>query len=164
MTEDEMVGWDHWFDGHEFKQASGVGDGDGSLVCCSPWGHKESDTTEQLNWTELKKESIICWQMFYLKFLYPTMEIFKKLHLWYKFCVCHALADYLFPYFFSSAKQVWSPRLLSLGRRIPLLFLSIIPYSFAFSATSVKIFPSPKVSCRFSIHLWEAGTKILHYH
>ena len=50
-TEDEMVGWHHWLDGHEFEQASGVGDGQGSLVRCSPWGHKESDTTEQLNWT-----------------------------------------------------------------------------------------------------------------
>ena len=52
-TEDEMVGWHHWLDGHEFEQASGVGDGQGSLVCCSPWGHKESDMTERLNWTEL---------------------------------------------------------------------------------------------------------------
>ena len=50
-TEDEMVGWHHWLDGHEFEQALGVGDGQGSLVCCSPWGRKESDTTEQLNWT-----------------------------------------------------------------------------------------------------------------
>ena len=50
MTEDEMVGWHHPHDGHEFEQASGVGDGQGSLACCSPWGHKESDTTEQLNW------------------------------------------------------------------------------------------------------------------
>ena len=49
MTEDEMFGWHHRFDGHEFEQAPGVGDGLGSLVCCSPWGHKESDTTEQLN-------------------------------------------------------------------------------------------------------------------
>ena len=49
-TEDEMVGWHHQLDGHEFEEASGVGDGQGSLVCCSPWGHKESDTTEQLNW------------------------------------------------------------------------------------------------------------------
>ena len=39
-------------DGHEFEQAPGVGDGQGSLVCCSPWGRKESDMTEQLNWTE----------------------------------------------------------------------------------------------------------------
>ena len=51
-TEDEMVGWHHQLDGHEFEQALGVGDGQGSLVCCSPWGLKESDTTEQLNWIE----------------------------------------------------------------------------------------------------------------
>jgi len=46
MTEDEMVGWHHRLHGHEFEQALGVGDGQGSLVCCSPLGHKESDTTE----------------------------------------------------------------------------------------------------------------------
>ena len=49
MTEDEMVGWHHRLNGHEFEQASGDGEGQGSLVRCSPWGHKESDTTEQLN-------------------------------------------------------------------------------------------------------------------
>ena len=53
MTQDEMVGWHHRLDRREFEQALGVGDGQGSLACCSPWGHKESDTTEQLNWTEL---------------------------------------------------------------------------------------------------------------
>ena len=53
MTEDEMVGWHHPLDGHEFEQAPGVGDGLGSLACCSPWGHKELDMTERLNWTEL---------------------------------------------------------------------------------------------------------------
>ena len=46
MIEDEMVGWHHQLDGHEFEQAPGVGDGQGSVACCSPWGHKESDTTE----------------------------------------------------------------------------------------------------------------------
>ena len=51
-TEDEMVGWPHWFDGHEFEWAPRVGDGQGSLACCSPWGRKESDMTEELNWTE----------------------------------------------------------------------------------------------------------------
>ena len=56
MTEDEMVVWHHWLDGHEFEQAPGVGDEQGSLACCSPWGHKELDTAEQLNWTELKHE------------------------------------------------------------------------------------------------------------
>ena len=49
MSEDEMVGWHHWRDGHEFVQALGVGNGQGSLACCGPWGHKESDTAEQLN-------------------------------------------------------------------------------------------------------------------
>ena len=49
MTEDEMVGWHHQFNGHEFEQTLGVGDGQGCLVCSSPWGHKESDTTERLN-------------------------------------------------------------------------------------------------------------------
>ena len=47
--QDEMVRWHHRLDGHEFEQALGVGDGQGSLACCSPWGRKESDMTEQLN-------------------------------------------------------------------------------------------------------------------
>ena len=49
MTEDEMVGWHHRLDGHEFEQALVVGDRQGSLMCCSPWGCKEPDRTEQLN-------------------------------------------------------------------------------------------------------------------
>ena len=49
MTEDEMVGWHHLLNGYEFEQALGVGDGQGSLVCCDSWGHKESDMTERLN-------------------------------------------------------------------------------------------------------------------
>ena len=52
-TEDEMVGWHHQLNGHEFEQALGVGDGQGRMACCSPWDFKESDTTEQQNWTEL---------------------------------------------------------------------------------------------------------------
>ena len=51
-TEDEMIGWHHRLNGHEFGQALGIGDGHGSLVCCSPWGHKVLDTTEWLCWTE----------------------------------------------------------------------------------------------------------------
>ena len=46
---DEIVGWHHQLNGHEFKQALGDGEGQGSLACCSPWGRKESDKTEQLN-------------------------------------------------------------------------------------------------------------------
>ena len=51
-TEEGMVGWHHGLDGHEFEQTPGVSDGQGSLAYCSPWGRKESDMTEQLNWTE----------------------------------------------------------------------------------------------------------------
>ena len=50
-TEDEMAGWHHRLDGHESEWTPGVGDGQGGLACCDSWGHKESDTTEQLNWT-----------------------------------------------------------------------------------------------------------------
>ena len=48
-----MVGWHHRLDGHEFEQTPGVGDGQGSLACCSPWGHRESAMSVQLNGTEL---------------------------------------------------------------------------------------------------------------
>ena len=54
MTEDEMVGWHHRLNRHEYAQALGVSDGQGSLACCSPRGHKESDMTDHLSWTELK--------------------------------------------------------------------------------------------------------------
>ena len=57
-TEDEMVGWYHRLDGHEFEQDSGVGDGQGGLVCCSPWDCKESDMTEWLKWTDNSVEHI----------------------------------------------------------------------------------------------------------
>ena len=52
-TEDEIVGWHHRLNGHEFEWTPGVGDRQGGLACCGPWDRKESDTTEQLNWTEL---------------------------------------------------------------------------------------------------------------
>ena len=56
MTEDEVVGWHHWLDGHEFEQAPGVGDEQGSLACWSPWGHRELGMTGWLNWTEMCQE------------------------------------------------------------------------------------------------------------
>ena len=49
-TENGMVGWHHWLDGHEFEQNMGVGNVQGGLECCGPWGHKKLDMTEQLNW------------------------------------------------------------------------------------------------------------------
>ena len=54
-TEEEISGWHHWLNRHEFGWTPGVGDGQGCLACCGSWGHKESDMTEKLNWTELKK-------------------------------------------------------------------------------------------------------------
>ena len=53
-TEDELAGWHHRLNGHEFGWTPGVGDGQGGLACCDSWGHKESDTTERLNWTDSK--------------------------------------------------------------------------------------------------------------
>ena len=53
MTEDEMAGWHHWLDGRESQWTPGVDDGQGGLACCDSWGHKESDTTEQLIWSDL---------------------------------------------------------------------------------------------------------------
>ena len=58
MAQDEMAGWHHRFDGHEFGQIPGVDDGQGGLACCSPRGCKESDMTEQLNCTEMKNKNI----------------------------------------------------------------------------------------------------------
>ena len=65
-TENEMVGWHHRLNGHEFEQASGVGNGQGSLVCCSPWGCRETDMTELLNWIELN------WSGLFLPPFYST--------------------------------------------------------------------------------------------
>ena len=81
MTEDEMVGWHHGLNGHEFEQALGVGDRQGGLACCSPWGCKESDTTELLNSTILKigKKIIILESMKYDIFLscFSSTAIYK---------------------------------------------------------------------------------------
>ena len=68
MTEDEIIGWYHRLNGHKFEQAPGVGDGQGSLVCCSPWSHKVSDTIEQLN--NKKKRSHRHLQFFFHSFFY----------------------------------------------------------------------------------------------
>ena len=76
MTEDEMAGWHHRLDGRESEWTPGVGDGQGGLACCDSWGRKESDTTEQLDWTKLNH--ILC----QYNFLFVD-NFFKKMK-------CHA--------------------------------------------------------------------------
>ena len=71
-TEDEMAGWHHWLDGHEFVWTPGVGDGQGSLACCNSWGCKESDMTEWLNWTELTEA-----KTFSLLIIHPWIPLIK---------------------------------------------------------------------------------------
>ena len=61
MTEDEMIGWHHRLNGHEFEQAPGDGEGQGSLACCSPWVCKESDITEQLNHNKIPSHFTSNW-------------------------------------------------------------------------------------------------------
>ena len=68
-AEDEMAGWHHWLDGHEFEWTLGDGDGQGGLACCNSWGCKESDTIEQLNWAEY---SITC--IYHIFFIYSSVN------------------------------------------------------------------------------------------
>ena len=75
MTEDEMVGWHHWLNGHEFGWTPGVGDGQGGLACCGSWGRKESDTTERLNWTELSWTELIASEQCCDGFRWRTEEL-----------------------------------------------------------------------------------------
>ena len=76
-TEDEMAGWYYWLYGHEFEWTPGVGDGQGGLVCCNSWGHKESDTTEGLNWTELSLKLIFFLQCdFFFFFWHTSVSLF----------------------------------------------------------------------------------------
>ena len=83
MTEDEMIGWHHRLNGREFEQTPGDGEGQGNLVCCSPWGHKESDTTQQLN-NNIKSGPKPCTQkdLFNQKYLNEMFQVgsiqFKK--------------------------------------------------------------------------------------
>ena len=63
-TEDEMAGWHHWLNGHESGWTLEAGDGQGGLACCDTWGHKESDMTEWLIWSELYKKPLLSWSLF----------------------------------------------------------------------------------------------------
>ena len=78
MTEDEMAGWHHRLDGREFEQALGVGDRQGSLACCSPWGCKESDTTEWLNWFWYHPQQKIASPLAVTIYLFPIPSLLRK--------------------------------------------------------------------------------------
>ena len=82
MKEVKMVVWHHWLDEHEFEQAPDIGDGRESLACCSPWGRKELDTTEQLYWTELMIILFLTFRSFYCAYLYnPASKTLPKNHI-----------------------------------------------------------------------------------
>ena len=79
VTEDEVAGWHHWCNGHEFGQTSGVGEGQGGLACCSPWGCKEPDTTGQLNNNNLTWNNVLA-KIIHVWFKKITTTHFVNLH------------------------------------------------------------------------------------
>ena len=99
-TEDEMAGWHHRLDGHEFEWTPGVGDWQGGLACCNSWGRKESDTTAWLNWTELKDLLPFCsvfsgWfvDSFFLVSYSDFFLIFNVF--WYQYVLSSLLCSFL---------------------------------------------------------------------
>ena len=101
-TGDKMVGWHHRFHGHESEQAPGVGNGQGGLACCSLWGHKESDTTEWLNWTLSKDETLLYYYCHYIHFVDGKTEAWKGKMTWKVLCKlpitpCMSLSQLIVP-------------------------------------------------------------------
>ena len=92
MTEDEMAGWYHQVDGRESEWTPGVGDGQGGLVCYSSWGRKESDTTERMNWTELKQnQSENIFRHSHICYLQPLKLFFLHSSSSHNMFFCHLL-------------------------------------------------------------------------
>ena len=104
MTEDEMVGWRHWLNGHGFGWTLGVGDGQWGLVCCGSWGCKELDTTERLKWTECAIFTVIMKMSESWSFNVPSIK-FKAI-----IKVTWMYVDFLFNFFSISliACYMWS--------------------------------------------------------
>ena len=94
-TEDEMAGWHHWLDGRESGWTLWVGDGQGGLACCDSWGRKESDTTEQLNWTELNIHTRQSFTMYlyvysnFVTFLFFSQTLIISNFIWICFQIFH---------------------------------------------------------------------------
>ena len=122
-TEDEMVGWHHRLDGREFEQAPGVGDGQGSLVCCSPWSHSKSDMTEQLNW---------------------YMCVYMYVYIYMCVCVCIYIYMYILHLFFLMlpCKLLQHIACRSLCYTVSPCCLSII-HSSVYVNPKLPVYPSP---------------------
>ena len=125
-TEDEMAGWHHWLDGRESQWTPGVGDGQGGLACCNSWNHKESDTTEQLNWTELNCRSFIQFfkMIFHQIFQSNTLN---KIRLSSSLLKAKFLQILSFKRIFFFFYPVWY-----IASMIPILHLTRHPHSFLF--------------------------------
>ena len=110
MTENEMVGWHHRLEGHGFEQALGVGDGQGSLVCCSPWSCKES--TERQNWTELNwlpfpKQNVNELCTFLSLHSFPLLQYVKTRSCYCILLLCCSVTGYLLLNSICADLQVW---------------------------------------------------------
>ena len=125
-----MVGWHHRLDGHKFEQAPEVGDGQGSLACCSPWGRKESETTEWLNWTEQGYLTIPYTEMnLMLQFWIPSLKITCTSNILYNVC-------WLVSFFFSPKLSIQILILSTLS--IQILFIYLPKFSFSHSLYPYK--------------------------
>ena len=130
-TEDEMAGWHHRLDGHEFEWTPGVGDGQRGLVCCGSWDHKELDTTEQLNWTELEFSSTnfkgkdICQGMF--NFKESNMLHFSSFVCHFSRILCSLSVPIPGTSTAACSSQDWDH-----GKGYLLRFLSVTPFSDSF--------------------------------
>ena len=127
-----MVGWHHQLNGHDFEQAPGVGDGQRSLACCSPWGRKESDMTERLNWTELKLFCLLPCQYF------PTPYTGLNDHVHIFTVTTHCWLNSLF--ISLQIPEVWSSVLFHFKKKKSLSNLSFISLITPFLQS--KVFPT----------------------
>ena len=117
-TEDEMAGWHHWLDSRESEWTAGVGDGQGGLACCSSWGRKKSDTTEQLNWSLSSQSHLV--SVYHLLSAVPPLSFFIALYLGILFSIqarffilafgpSNSLGLFFtFPIAFPSSSQSWT--------------------------------------------------------
>ena len=119
-TEDEMAGWHHWLDGHEFESTPRVGDGQGGLACCNSWGRKELDMTERLNWTEQVVGRAI--KFLSKKYIYKTIT-----------CVFYPATEISLPCY------LWGFIQKSFSLNIYIVFVVVVQLCLTF--------PSPWMSC-----------------